>query len=64
MEQHDKFKIKSKKINQSTIYLLLKNLYSYNDVYRNAGAVHGCALCQNSKPLIFIEDVGRHNAVE
>jgi FdhD protein len=64
MEQLDKFKIKSKKIKQSTIYLLLKNLNSYNDVYRNAGAVHGCALCQNSKPLIFIEDVGRHNAVD
>jgi FdhD protein len=64
MEQLDKFKIKSKKIKQSTVYLLLKNLNSYNDVYRNAGAVHGCALCQNSKPLIFIEDVGRHNAVD
>jgi FdhD protein len=64
MEQLGKFKIKSKKIKQSTIYLLLKNLNSYNDVYRNAGAVHGCALCQNSKPLIFIEDVGRHNAVD
>jgi FdhD protein len=64
MEQLNKFKIKSKKIKQSTIYLLLKNLNSYNDVYRNAGAVHGCALCQNSKPLIFIEDVGRHNAVD
>ena len=64
MEQLDKFKIKSKKIKQSTVYLLLKNLNSYNDVYRSAGAVHGCALCQNSKPLIFIEDVGRHNAVD
>ena len=64
MEQLGKFIIKPKKIKQSTIYLLLKNLNSYNDVYRNAGAVHGCALCQNSKPLIFIEDVGRHNAVD
>ena len=31
---------------------------------KNAGAVHGCALCKNEKPLIFIEDVGRHNAVD
>ena len=35
-----------------------------NDVYKNAGAVHGCSLCQDTASIIFIEDVGRHNAVD
>jgi FdhD protein len=64
MEHLDELKIKSMKTKQSHLYLLLKNLNIYNDVYKNAGAVHGCALCHDTKPLIFIEDVGRHNAVD
>ncbi len=51
-------------LKQSTIYGLLKNLNEYNEVYRSAGAVHGCALCKDSEILSFVEDVGRHNAVD
>ena len=64
MEHLDKLDIQSIRIKQSRLYALLKNLNVYNDVYKNAGAVHGCALCQDTEPLIFIEDVGRHNAVD
>ena len=64
LEHFEELKILPKKIKQSTIYALIKNLNTHNDVYKNAGAVHGCALCKDSKPLIFIEDVGRHNAVD
>ncbi|WP_457942813.1 formate dehydrogenase accessory sulfurtransferase FdhD [Vreelandella alkaliphila] len=49
---------------QSTLYQLLTNLNTYNETYRSAGAVHGCALCQQSRVLDFVEDVGRHNAVD
>jgi len=49
---------------QSTIYALLKTISSYNEVYRAAGAVHGCALCDGAQILYFVEDVGRHNAVD
>jgi len=52
------------KLKQSDIYALLKNLNAYNDVYKSAGAVHGCALCQGTEILAFMEDVGRHNAVD
>ncbi len=52
------------RLKQSEIYALLKNLNEYNDVYRSAGAVHGCALCEGSSVLFFVEDVGRHNAVD
>ena len=51
-------------IYQSTIYALLKTINSYNEIYRAAGAVHGCALCEGSRILYFVEDVGRHNATD
>lgn len=49
---------------QSVLYALLENLGAYNETYRSAGAVHGCALCRQEAVLDFVEDVGRHNAVD
>ena len=54
---------------QSRLYALLDALHEHNDVYRRAGAVHGCALCgftTDGAPEIdlFVEDVGRHNAAD
>lgn len=57
-------KVNKKTIKQSTIYHLLKLLHDKNEIYRKSGAVHGCALCDDSKILDFVEDVGRHNAVD
>ena len=51
-------------ITQSTLYALLKNISVYNEVYKQAGAVHGCALCAGTEILKFVEDVGRHNAAD
>lgn len=51
-------------IRQSTIYGLLKSISAYNELYKKAGAVHGCALCESTEVLIFVEDVGRHNAAD
>ena len=51
-------------VSQAAIYALLKNLGRYNPVYRAAGAVHGCALCRGPEVLCFVEDIGRHNAVD
>lgn len=51
-------------IRQSMIYALLDNIRHFNEVYRQAGAVHGCALCREAEVLFFCEDVGRHNAVD
>ena len=64
MSQLEQVKIKPVTVKQSALYALLKNLSVYNDVYKNAGAVHGCALCKGIEPVVFIEDVGRHNAVD
>ncbi len=64
MEKLEDLKLKPKKIRQSDVYALLNNLNAHNDVYKNAGAVHGCALCKDTDVLVFVEDVGRHNAVD
>lgn len=64
MEQLQNIQLKTPKIMQSTIYELLKNLNAYNEVYKSAGAVHGCALCEGANIICFVEDVGRHNAVD
>lgn len=51
-------------VRQSTLYALLESLREYNEVYKKAGAVHGCALCSGAHIDFFVEDVGRHNAVD
>lgn len=51
-------------IRQSTLYALLGNIAQYNEIYRKAGAVHGCALCIEDQIKMFVEDVGRHNAAD
>lgn len=51
-------------LKQSELHDLLINIAQYNQVYREAGAVHGCALCQGTEVLMFVEDVGRHNAAD
>lgn len=57
-------RLPSVQIKQSTVYGLLKNIASFNELYKKAGAVHGCALCYGKEVLSFVEDVGRHNAAD
>jgi len=52
------------KINRSTVPALLREIGRHNKVYRSAGAVHGCALCDGTEVQLFTEDVGRHNAAD
>ncbi len=60
-----KIKIKTKKkIKHKWIYEISKKITLTPSLYMEAGAIHGCAIIQNNKPLIYMEDVGRHNAVD
>jgi FdhD protein len=43
---------------------LLKKINTAPSLYLEAGAIHGCVLCREDRPLIYMEDVGRHNAVD
>jgi FdhD protein len=64
LDDLDKINLPQRNLLQSAVYALLKNLNNYNEVYQRAGAVHGCALCRGAEIQLFIEDVGRHNAVD
>jgi len=64
MDGLDKLKLPKVTLKQSLIYDLLSNLNAHNEIYKKAGAVHGCALCKGTEILRFVEDVGRHNAVD
>ena len=52
------------RISQSTLYRLLDSMREQESLHRGAGSVHGCALYRGPKMLVFVEDVGRHNAID
>lgn len=64
MKQLENYQVPQTPLKQSEIYTALEALTHYNDTYKKAGAVHGCAICEGDKVLSFVEDVGRHNAVD
>lgn len=57
-------KLPQVRVSQAVIYRLLKAVAHRNPVYRQAGSVHGCCLCQGDRVLMSVEDVGRHNAAD
>ncbi|MCG7496377.1 formate dehydrogenase accessory sulfurtransferase FdhD [Vibrio sp. Of7-15] len=64
MKKLENYQVPQVTIKQSTIYETLEALTHHNETYKNAGGVHGCAVCQGANILSFVEDVGRHNAVD
>jgi len=48
----------------SWLYALAKKINTAPSLYLTAGAIHGCVLCQADRTLVYMEDVGRHNAVD
>ncbi len=52
------------RLDEATLYGLLDAVRHHESIYKQAGAVHGCALARGSEILMFVEDVGRHNAVD
>jgi FdhD protein len=52
------------RIHTSWLYGLVKKINTVPSLYLEAGAIHGCALCAEDRPLLYMEDVGRHNAVD
>jgi FdhD protein len=69
MEEIDQVKLRDDvRLSEGTLYALMDQLRHHETIYKTAGAVHGCALATNedgaSRILHFVEDVGRHNAVD
>ncbi|SPA50751.1 formate dehydrogenase accessory sulfurtransferase FdhD [Cupriavidus taiwanensis] len=51
-------------LDQDTLYGIIDTIRLQQSVYKQAGSVHGCALFHGTELLMFVEDVGRHNAVD
>jgi FdhD protein len=52
------------RLSQATLYGLLDAVRRQESTYKSAGSVHGCALFRQDELLMFVEDVGRHNAID
>ncbi|MEI6106946.1 MAG: formate dehydrogenase accessory sulfurtransferase FdhD [Rhodospirillaceae bacterium] len=52
------------RLRTSWLYGLSRQITATPSLYLAAGAIHGCVLCREDQPLVYMEDVGRHNAVD
>ena len=48
----------------SWLMSLSRKINTQPSLYLTAGAIHGCVLCEEDRPLVYMEDVGRHNAID
>jgi len=64
MDQTDALQLPATRITQSELYSIVNQIRLMDSVYKQAGSVHGCALFQQERLLTFVEDVGRHNAID
>ena len=65
MEAFDKVALsKTAQLRTSWLYALTRKINTEPSLYLKAGAIHGCVLCEEDRPLVYMEDVGRHNAVD
>ena len=65
MERFEEIELsKDAVMHTSWLYALTRKINTCPSLYLEAGAIHGCVLCEEDRPLLYMEDVGRHNAVD
>ena len=64
MEGLEGLKLPSGEVKLSDLYALSGKINRTLSIYLSAGAIHGTVLCEGGRPLVYMEDVGRHNAVD
>ncbi len=65
MEKFDEINLPADAVlKTSWLYALTRKINTAPSLYLEAGAIHGCVLCEEDRPLIYMEDVGRHNAID
>jgi len=64
MEALEKIKLPGAELKTSWLYSLTNKINITPSLYLEAGAIHGCVLAVEDRPLVYMEDVGRHNAVD
>jgi FdhD protein len=64
MEALESISLPKAELRTSWLYALTHKINTTPSLYLEAGAIHGCVLAQRDEPLVYMEDVGRHNAVD
>ncbi len=64
MAHIDEIELPDAQITQGQLYGIVNTIRLQETTYKSSGSVHGCALFQGEEMLLFVEDVGRHNAVD
>jgi FdhD protein len=64
MEALENVSLPNTQLRTSWLYALTHVINTTPSLYLEAGAIHGCVLAHEDKPLVYMEDVGRHNAVD
>jgi FdhD protein len=64
MEVIENAKLPAAQLRTSWLYALTGTINTTPSLYLEAGAIHGCVLAREARPLVYMEDVGRHNAVD
>src|SRR3954453_18770885 len=64
MEVIDNAQLPAAELRTSWLYALTHAINTTPSLYLEAGAIHGCVLAEQDRPLVYMEDVGRHNAVD
>nr|WP_242532158.1 formate dehydrogenase accessory sulfurtransferase FdhD [Salipiger thiooxidans] len=64
MEGLEGLSLPQTQVRTSWLYALARQINTMPSLYLEAGAIHGTVLCQEDRPLVYMEDVGRHNAVD
>jgi FdhD protein len=64
MDEIDSVTLPDTRITQADLYAITNAIRLQESTYKSAGSVHGCALFAGNEMLIFVEDVGRHNAID
>jgi FdhD protein len=64
MEALEDVKLPPAELRTSWLYALTHKINTTPSLYLEAGAIHGCVLAEQDRPLVYMEDVGRHNAVD
>ncbi len=64
MDEIDQIRLPAARLTQTQLYGITEAIRQQESTYKSAGSVHGCALFKGTQMLMFVEDVGRHNAID
>jgi FdhD protein len=64
MEVIEGIELPAAELRTSWLFEVVNAIKTIPSIYREAGSIHGCVLCERGRPLCYMEDVGRHNAID